>query len=123
MPHPGTGSTEETGTGAGLGATLNIPVSFGTSREIYRELFKKGLETAVERANPQLILISAGFDAHKDDPIGSLGLELEDFTLMTRWIQEAAAAYCKGRVVSCLEGGYNLQSLPLLVATHVQALH
>jgi acetoin utilization deacetylase AcuC-like enzyme len=120
--YPGTGHESETGTGAGLGTTRNIPVAFGTSRASYRDQFKKGLEASVEQCRPQLILISAGFDAHKDDPIGSLGLEVEDYEIMTRWIQDAADAHCDGRIVSCLEGGYNLDQLPILVATHLQNL-
>ncbi len=120
--YPGTGTADETGSGAGLGTTLNIPVEFGSSRQQYRDLFRKGLDQAVERCRPQLILISAGFDAHKDDPIGSLGLEIDDYKDMTRWIQEAATAHCEGRIVSCLEGGYNLDVLPLLVAGHLQNL-
>lgn len=120
--YPGTGQLDETGTGKGLGATINIPISWGTSREQYLDRFRLGLDTALHRCRPQLILISAGFDAHKDDPIGSLGLELEDFTLMTEWIKKAALSYCQGRIVSFLEGGYNLQMLPLLISEHLQAL-
>ncbi|WP_218110131.1 histone deacetylase family protein [Oligoflexus tunisiensis] len=120
--YPGTGHESETGTGAGLGATRNIPVSFGTSRARYHELFRQGLEASIQQNQPQLIMISAGFDAHKDDPIGSLGLDIEDFEIMTRTVQEAADAHCNGRIVSCLEGGYNLDKLPLLVAAHLKNL-
>jgi acetoin utilization deacetylase AcuC-like enzyme len=120
--YPGTGHESETGTGAGLGTTRNIPIGFGSSRNIYLDQFRRGLEASLEKARPQMILISAGFDAHKDDPIGSLGLEIEDYATMTRWLQEAANSHCAGRIVSCLEGGYNLDQLPLLVATHLQNL-
>jgi acetoin utilization deacetylase AcuC-like enzyme len=120
--YPGTGTEEETGTGAGLGTTLNIPIPFGTSRAVYLDRFKQGLDRIVSRSRPELILISAGFDAHKADPIGSLGLEEEDYRVMTQWVVDAAAAYGQGRVVSCLEGGYNLETLPLLIATHIATL-
>ncbi len=120
--YPGSGTADETGRGRGLGTTLNIPLSMGTSRQLYREAFQRGLDTAVERCRPELILISAGFDAHKDDPVGSLGLEIEDYDFMTRSIKQAAASVCDGRIVSCLEGGYNLEVLPLLVAAHLEAL-
>lgn len=120
--YPGTGHELETGRNAGLGTTLNIPLSFGTSRAQYRERFRSGLDAMMEKAKPELVLISAGFDAHKDDPIGSLGLEDEDYSMMTQWIREGAAVHAKGRVVSCLEGGYNLDNLPRLIGKHIQDL-
>ncbi len=120
--YPGTGHVEETGSGPGLGTTLNIPLAFGTTRSQYLDHFRKGLDRTLAQARPELILISAGFDAHKDDPIGSLGLELEDYQSMTRWIKEAAQVHANGRIVSCLEGGYNLEVLPRLIETHVAAL-
>lgn len=120
--YPGTGAREETGTGAGLGATFNIPVEFGTSRDDFFALFEEGLTASVKVARPELILISAGFDAHRLDPIGSLGLETEDFGRLTRLVCEAAEAECQGRIVSLLEGGYHPQALADSVAQHLQLL-
>ena len=82
--YPGTGAADETGTGDGLGATRNLPVEFGTPRDVYRELFRRELEKFAARIRPQLVLVSAGFDSHREDPIGSLGLEVEDFAELTQ---------------------------------------
>ncbi len=120
--YPGTGAADETGTGRGLGYTLNVPVRFGTSRKDYHALFTKALETAAERIKPELVLVSAGFDAHKDDPIGSLGLEVEDFAVLTRQVRAVARTHAQGRLVSCLEGGYNLGALAEAVEAHLMEL-
>jgi acetoin utilization deacetylase AcuC-like enzyme len=120
--YPGTGSADETGTGRGLGYTLNIPVRFGTPRQEYHRLFLQGLERAASISRPELVLISAGFDAHREDPIGSLGLEVEDFAELTRWVQEVAEVHAQGRVVSCLEGGYHLDRLAECVEVHLRQL-
>src|SRR5690606_13748437 len=77
--YPGTGDADETGTGPGLGTTFNLPLSFGISRKEFRERFQTMLTDAADRCRPELVLLSAGFDAHAADPIGSLGLESEDF--------------------------------------------
>jgi acetoin utilization deacetylase AcuC-like enzyme len=120
--YPGTGAADETGTGRGLGCTLNVPVRFGTPRLDYLSLFKNGVEKTADHFKPELVLLSAGFDAHTRDPIGSLGLETEDFTEMTRFLLEVARTHARGRFVSCLEGGYNLEALAESVQTHVEEL-
>jgi acetoin utilization deacetylase AcuC-like enzyme len=120
--YPGTGAAAETGTGAGLGYTVNMPIRYGTSRQEYHSRFRAALEQAADRAQPELVLVSAGFDAHAQDPIGSLGLEVEDFTTLTRNILEIAQAHCHGRLVSCLEGGYNLNALAQSVQAHLEEL-
>lgn len=120
--YPGTGSAEETGTGDGLGTIHNEPVSMGTPARQIASRLERAIEDVTRRHPPQLILISAGFDAHRDDPIGSLGLETEDFATLTRTIVTAARSYADGRIVSLLEGGYNLDRLPASVETHLQAL-
>jgi acetoin utilization deacetylase AcuC-like enzyme len=120
--YPGTGDADECGAGPGLGTTLNVPVPAGISRAVYFELFEKNLEQAVRRARPQLMLISAGFDAHRLDPIGSLGLETEDFGRLTDLVLNAADAEAGGRVVSLLEGGYHPQALADSVALHLERL-
>jgi len=120
--YPGTGDEEETGTGDGLGTTLNLPLAFGISRSEYKAAFADALVTAASRSRPQLILLSAGFDAHASDPIGSLGLEAEDFSDLTRLVTQVADQHCDGRVVSLLEGGYNADALSESVLAHLQAL-
>ncbi|MEZ6053290.1 MAG: histone deacetylase [Planctomycetaceae bacterium] len=120
--YPGTGDVDETGTGDGLGATLNLPVKFGTSRKDYKSAFNDALETAAKRCRPELILVSAGFDAHTLDPIGSLGLETSDFADLTRMVTAVADQHCHGRVVSLLEGGYNVDALADSVLVHLEAL-
>jgi acetoin utilization deacetylase AcuC-like enzyme len=120
--YPGTGAADEIGAGAGLGTTLNVPIVFGTSRTEYLEQFQRGLERLASKLRPQLIIISAGFDAHRLDPIGSLGLESEDFASLTRSVLEVAKVYSGGRVVSALEGGYNPIAVAECVESHVQQL-
>jgi acetoin utilization deacetylase AcuC-like enzyme len=120
--YPGTGEADETGGGAGLGTKLNLPIEFGTSRDEYLQKFRQGLEILGDRIRPQLVLISAGFDAHRLDPVGSLGLESEDFTPLTQAVLEITATYSQGRVVSMLEGGYNPAAVAESVERHVQQL-
>jgi acetoin utilization deacetylase AcuC-like enzyme len=120
--YPGTGSSDETGSGPGLGFNKNVPVSYGTARQIIRDRFEQGLNEALLKLKPELILISAGFDAHKLDPIGSLGLETEDFGFFTSMVREVADNLCKGRIVSFLEGGYNPKALAECVEMHINTL-
>jgi acetoin utilization deacetylase AcuC-like enzyme len=120
--YPGTGAADEVGSGAGLGTKLNVPITFGTSRTEYLQQFNQGLEWLASKIQPQLIIISAGFDAHRLDPIGSLELESEDFSFMTRSVLEIAEMYSGGRVVSVLEGGYNPMAVAKCVECHLQQL-
>lgn len=120
--YPGSGSSDETGTGPGLGHTFNLPVEFGTSRRTFLDAFTRQLEDAARAARPQLILLSAGFDAHRLDPIGSLGLETEDFATLTQRVRDVARATCGGRLVSLLEGGYHVEALADCVALHLEGL-
>jgi acetoin utilization deacetylase AcuC-like enzyme len=120
--YPGTGAADQTGSGAGLGMTLNLPVRFGTTREGYRQRFADAVESFATKVRPQLVLVSAGFDSHRLDPIGSLGLETEDFIELTRVVLAAADAHADGRVVSVLEGGYNIEVLGDCVAEHLKGL-
>lgn len=120
--YPGTGDANETGRGAGLGTKFNLPLRLGTPRQTFRERFQTTLEQAATKCRPELVLVSAGFDAHAADPIGSLGLETEDFEPLTKLIGQVADQYCKGKIVSLLEGGYNVEKLAECVECHMQAL-
>jgi acetoin utilization deacetylase AcuC-like enzyme len=120
--YPGSGHQDETGQGAGLGTTVNVPLPFGTSRTEYLERFTAAIETLADRHKPDLILLSAGFDAHRADPVGSLGLEEEDFEILTERVLAVADAHAAGRVVSILEGGYNPPVLARCIAVHLQTL-
>jgi acetoin utilization deacetylase AcuC-like enzyme len=120
--YPGTGAADETGSGAGLGATKNLPTAFGTPRRDYLARFGDELTRFAAKTKPQLVLISAGFDAHAADPIGSLGLESEDFVELSRLVQAVADDYAEGRIVSVLEGGYNPPVLAECVALHLEEL-
>lgn len=120
--YPGTGAADETGAGKGLGATFNLPVTFGTPRKEYLARFETMLNDAAGRCKPELILLSAGFDAHRDDPIGSLGLETEDFAALTKMVYSAAKTHCRGRLVSLLEGGYDVDALAASLGLHLQTL-
>ncbi len=120
--YPGTGDSRERGAREGEGFTLNIPVQGGTAAEDYLRMFEHGIESAMKTLSPDLVIISAGFDAHVADPLGQLVLTDDSYARMTRRLKEAAKTSGKGRVVSCLEGGYNLQTMGETVRTHVAAL-
>jgi acetoin utilization deacetylase AcuC-like enzyme len=119
---PGTGAADETGHNDGLGATQNLPVAFGTPRRDYLTRFTDELTAFAARMKPQLVLVSAGFDSHAADPIGSLGLDTEDFAELTMVVRAIANDYAAGRVVSVLEGGYNPPVLADCVAVHLEGL-
>lgn len=109
--YPYTGAANETGRDAGLGHTWNVPIEFGVSRTEYLAQFRQTVESFADRVRPQLILVSAGFDAHRLDPIGSLGLETEDFETLGKIVLDLADVHCQGRIVGLLEGGYNVDLL------------
>jgi acetoin utilization deacetylase AcuC-like enzyme len=119
--YPFTGAASETGAGAGRGATMNVPLPAGAGRtEVMHALDK--LVGAMEVFRPELVLISAGFDSRFDDPLGGMTLTDADFADMTRVLLHLAATHAGGRLVSVLEGGYNLGGLAAAVVAHVQAL-
>ena len=120
--YPGTGSRGETGQGRGLGATLNVPLRAFTSAEEQNRVFEAAIGDIASRLKPDMIFISAGFDAHLTDPLGQLQLEDRDFVQLTKTAMQWADDACEGRIVSCLEGGYNLETLGETVRTHVDAL-
>ena len=106
--YPGTGRVTETGTGAGRGTTMNIPLPPGATGDVYLRAFDEVVAPVVERFAPTWLLISAGFDAHRDDPLTELGLTAGDFALLTA---RALAFVPPGRCVAMLEGGYDLDAL------------
>lgn len=120
--YPGTGSRGETGHGRGLGTTLNVPVKAHTNAEEQKRVFESAISDIAKNFKPDFIFISAGFDAHLTDPLGQLRLTDDDYISMTQTIKQWASDACGGRVVSCLEGGYNLDTLGQTVKNHVAEL-
>ncbi len=120
--YPGTGAMDETGSGDGLGMIKNVPLAFGISRRDYLASFRQALHDLADKTKPELIILSAGFDAHAEDPVGNLGLEVEDFVTMTQDVLEVAEVHAQGRLVSVMEGGYNVPILAGCVEAHVLAM-
>ena len=120
--YPGSGTRGETGFGRGLGYTLNVPVKAHTPAREQTRMFEAALEEISKKLRPDIIFISAGFDGHITDPLGQLRLEDTDFESMTQAVRQWADDVCQGRIVSCLEGGYNLSTLGQTVASHVTSL-
>ncbi|MBP0445939.1 histone deacetylase family protein [Roseomonas sp. SSH11] len=116
--YPGTGDASETG----AGNILNVPLAAGTDGPAFRRAWERDILPEVARFAPGLIIISAGFDAHRADPLAGLRLVEEDFAWVTEAICEVANASCGGRVVSMLEGGYDLGALARSTAAHLRAL-
>ncbi len=116
--YPGTGGAGETG----VGNVVNAPLPPGSGTASFREAWDILLLPALERFAPELLIISAGFDAHKADPLAQLRLETADFAWLTGRLVEVARTHCHGRVVSLLEGGYDLDALAEASAAHVRAL-
>ena len=119
---PGTGRRTERGTGAGAGFTLNLPLKPHTMDEELVEIFEREVVPEIERFEPGLIMVSAGFDAHERDPIADLDLTEKSFVHMTRRVCELADRYCGGRIVSVLEGGYDGPALAASVVAHLKTL-
>lgn len=120
--YPGTGDSTEIGQGAGLGYTRNLPLELGVSRRDFIGQFGRALEETAAKVRPDLILLSAGFDAHAADPVGNLGLETEDYDELTQIVLDAAATHSGGKLVSLLEGGYNPEKLAESVEVHLRKL-
>jgi acetoin utilization deacetylase AcuC-like enzyme len=120
--YPGTGARGETGTGKGAGYTVNCPLPAGCGEEEYTEAFQESIVPALDRFQPQLLLISAGFDAHRDDPLANMMLSDESFGVFTSMMMDVASRHSAGRIVSVLEGGYNLEALARSVEKHLQVM-
>jgi len=120
--YPGTGFEWETGFGPGDGFTLNIPLIPGTEDAEYLDAMDRLVIPRLNQFRPEFLLVSAGFDAHRDDPLASLNLSEEGFAQITRRLVAVAEEHCSGRLVSALEGGYNLRALARSVVRHVTEL-
>ncbi|MCU1289409.1 MAG: Deacetylase [Acidobacteria bacterium] len=120
--YPGTGSWGEKGFGRGKGYTLNVPVKARTSAQDQKRMFESAIGDINRDFKPDLIIVSAGFDAHLSDPLGQLRLEDSDFVSMTKTMKKWADEVCGGRLISCLEGGYNIDTLGESVRSHVAEL-
>lgn len=119
MPlYPGTGAAHETG----VGNVLNVPLSEGAGSKAFRDVMERIVLPRVDAFSPEFLLISAGFDAHRDDPLAGLNLVEDDFAWVTRELCNLAATHCQGRVVSALEGGYDLPALGASARAHVDVL-
>jgi acetoin utilization deacetylase AcuC-like enzyme len=116
---PGTGEASDAGS---HGTVLNLPLRAGTTGATYRKLLTDTILPRLDAHRPDLLLISAGFDAHEDDPLGGLSLTTRDFGWITSRLCEEAERLCAGRVASVLEGGYDLGALRDSVAAHLMAL-
>lgn len=121
--YPGTGAAHETGGGRGKGTTLNCPMAASSGNVFYERAFQEQILPKIEVFRPDAVLISAGFDAHREDPLALMNLDEGCFAWMTSRMLEIAIKYSKGRLISLLEGGYNLKYMPLCVAAHLEVLH
>ncbi len=120
--YPGTGSAEEQGKDRGLGATLNVPLKAGCGDAEYREVFEKVFYSRASEFEPDFVLISAGFDAHQNDPLGHMNVTAAGYEWMTDVVKAVARKSAQGRIVSLLEGGYDLDALAESVGKHVESL-
>lgn len=120
--YPGTGAWYETGNGRGEGATLNCPMAAGTGDFDYEKIFTDKILPKIDQFKPEIFIISAGFDAHRDDPLGQINLSTGFYGWMTKALMEKADKYAEGKIISVLEGGYHLKRLPECVGLHLAAL-
>ena len=120
--YPGTGFPGETGAGSGRGSTRNILFAHGSGDLEVLPRVKTELETVFKEFSPQILILSAGFDAYEKDPLGGMNLTLQGYFDLSSILVDLANRYCQGRILSVLEGGYNLTDLGKLVMTHVDAL-
>ena len=120
--YPGTGGADETGTGDGLGSNLNLPMRAYSCDAEYINAIEHKLIPVIQKFNPDLIIISAGFDAHENDPLAQINLSTDCYGKMTQKLMEIANDVCNGRILSMLEGGYDYSALADSVQLHVETL-
>jgi acetoin utilization deacetylase AcuC-like enzyme len=120
--YPGSGTLSEIGTPAALGSTLNVPLPFGVGDAGYEQVLTQAIAPALRRWQPQLILVSAGYDAHWSDPLGPMTVSVSGFTTLTTILNELARELCGGKIALVLEGGYNLEALGASVVASLRVL-
>ncbi len=120
--YPGSGGKNERGEGNGEGFNLNIPMRSGSGEKEYFDAFREEIIPVIDGYNPELIIISAGFDAHIDDPLANINLTENSFRILTEMVLEVGNKNSNNHILSVLEGGYNLNALSRSVETHLQAL-
>lgn len=120
--YPGTGTEAETGRDKGLNTTINVPLPARSDDADYLEAFERKLRPVAMAFSPDFVFVSAGFDAHENDTLGGMRVTTECFGKLTRIVRDIAERTCKGRLVSVLEGGYNLDALAASVETHLRVL-
>ena len=120
--YPGTGDANETGTGDGLGTTLNFPMRAFSGDDDYLDIVENKLIPEIQKFKPDLIILSSGFDAHEDDPLAQIQLSTQAYGAMTALMLRAAQDVCQGRLISMLEGGYNYEALADSVYSHLENL-
>jgi acetoin utilization deacetylase AcuC-like enzyme len=120
--YPGTGAADEIGLGKGAGFTVNVPLEAGSTDGDYVEVFNSLIIPVIDQYRPELILISAGFDAHEEDPLAGMRLSAGGYGLLTKALCDAADRHCRGRVVGVTEGGYNLAALKACLESCLAAL-
>ena len=120
--YPGTGRADETGHGAGAGTTRNVLLAPDTAEQDYFDQFQRAVEETFQQFRPDFVLLSAGFDAHHRDPLASLNLSESGFASMTDFTLDCADQFSSGKLVSLLEGGYDLEALAASVEAHVKCL-
>ncbi len=113
-PHKGADSRTE--------RMINVPLAANSDSQSFRKAVASEFTPALDRFKPDLLLVSAGFDAHRQDPLANLALEVDDFAWMTQYIVEQSIKHCEGRIISCLEGGYHLQYLAECALAHIKVL-
>jgi acetoin utilization deacetylase AcuC-like enzyme len=120
--YPGTGAAEEVGRGEGAGYTVNVPLEAGATDGDYQEVFKAVVTPVIDQFRPELMMISAGFDAHERDPLARMRLSTGGYRSLTASLCEAADRHCHGRIVAVTEGGYDLAALKACLESTVAAL-
>jgi acetoin utilization deacetylase AcuC-like enzyme len=120
--YPGTGMEQETGAGPGVGLTLNLPLPYGTGDLAFAQLYDQVVIPAIRRFEPEIILVSAGFDGHWNDPLGPLSLSVAGYAHITQRLVDLAGELCEGRIMLSLEGGYNEEALGACVVATLQVL-
>jgi len=120
--YPGTGAADETGIGDAKGTTINYPLNCGVGDDDFIDIFNNSLSDKILKYNPDLIIVSAGFDAHIDDPIGGLSVTTKGYFDISNILMDLTNEVCGGKIISSLEGGYNLKALAESVEAHLLAL-